>query len=107
MDPEKRRIFLRKSAVESAHFGSTKLFGSSLRRHLEQKKRFICMESSGFLSLSTGKLLHIAVDARSSKRKYLFGETKVNFIYLRSLRILGSLPMMDLEREKLHLEKEK
>ena len=64
------------------------------------------MERSGFLSLSIGKLLHILVNARSRKGKYLFGETEVNSIHLRSLRIFGSLPMVDLEKEKLHLEKE-
>ena len=72
-----------------------------------KKRIFICIETSECLSLPFGKFVHIIVDARSRKRKYLFGETEVNFIYLRSLRIFGSLPMVDLEKEKLHLERER
>ena len=36
-----------------------------------------------------------------------FEETEANFIYHRSLRIFGSFPMVDLEKEKLHQEKGK
>ena len=41
------------------------------------------------------------------KKNINFGETELNFIYPRSLRIFGSLSMVDLEKKNLHLEKEK
>ena len=105
MDLEKKRIFLRKSEVKSTHFGSTKLFGSSLRRHLEKKRRFICMEKSGFLTLSIGKLLPIIVDGSSRKGKNEFGATEVNSTHHRSTRVFGSLSTIDLKIEEIDWRK--